>query len=75
MLAHHVLDENLNHDLTSLCRTYLDEPEYDISLEEKQGKSKKPMRNYKYCGQDATYTFRLGILFEEMLRADPRWKA
>jgi DNA polymerase-1 len=71
MLAHHVLDENLNHDLTSLCRTYLDEPEYDISLEEKQGKSKKPVRNYKYCGQDATYTLRLGILFEGMLREEP----
>jgi DNA polymerase-1 len=71
MLAHHVLDENLAHDLTSLCRTYLDEPEYDISLEEKNGKSKKPMRNYKYCGQDGAYTLRLGILFEEMLRAEP----
>ena len=71
MLAHHVLDENLHHDLTSMCRTYLDEPEYDISLEEKQGKSKKPMRNYKYCGQDGAYTLRLGILFEEMLRAEP----
>jgi len=71
MLAHHVLDENLAHDLTSLCRTYLDEPEYDISLEEKQGKSDKPMRNYKYCGQDGAYTLRLGILFEQMLRAEP----
>ena len=71
MLAHHVLDENLAHDLTSLCRTYLDEPEYDIPLAEKQGKSKKPMRNYKYCGQDAQYTFRLGKLFEEMLREHP----
>jgi uracil-DNA glycosylase family 4 len=71
MLAHHVLDENLHHDLTSLCRTYLDEPEYDISLEEKQGKSEKPMLNYKYCGQDATYTLRLGILFEQMLREQP----
>ena len=71
MLAHHVLDENLHHDLTSLCRTYLDEPEYDISLEEKQGKSKKPVRNYKYCGQDAAYTLRLGILFEQMLREEP----
>jgi len=68
MLAHHVLDENLYHDLTSLCRTYLDEPEYDISLDEKNGKSKKPVRNYKYCGQDATYTLRLGMLFEKMLR-------
>ena len=71
MLAHHVLDENLHHDLTSMCRTYLDEPEYDITLDEKNGKSKKPMRNYKYCGQDAAYTLRLSILFEEMLRAEP----
>lgn len=71
MLAHHVLDENLAHDLTSLCRTYLDEPEYDIPLAEKQGKSEKPMRNYKYCGQDAQYTFRLGKLFEKLLREEP----
>ncbi len=71
MLAHHVLDENLAHDLTSMCRTHLDEPEYDIPLAEKQGKSEKPMRNYKYCGQDAAYTLRLGKLFEEMLREQP----
>ncbi len=71
MLAHHVLNENLAHDLTSLCRTYLDEPEYDIPLAEKQGKSKKPMRNYKYCAQDAQYTYRLGKLFEKMLRDRP----
>ena len=71
MLAHHVLDENLHHDLTSLCRTYLEEPEYDIPLDEKNGKSNKPLRNYKYCGQDATYTLRLGILFEQMLRDQP----
>jgi len=70
-LAHHLLDENLAHDLTSMCRTYLDEPEYDIPLAEKQGKSEKPMRNYKYCAQDATYTLRLGHLFEEKLKKQP----
>lgn len=70
MLAHHVLDENLDHDLTSMCRAYLDEPEYDIPLAEKQGKSKKPVRNYKYCGQDATYTLRLGHLYEKWLEKD-----
>ncbi|MFB3107133.1 MAG: uracil-DNA glycosylase family protein, partial [Pseudomonadales bacterium] len=46
-LAHHLLDENIGHTLTSMCRAYLDEPEYDIPLAEKNGKSKKPMRNYK----------------------------
>ncbi len=71
MLAHHVLDENLAHDLTTMCRGFLDEPEYDIPLAEKQGKSKKPMRNYKYCAQDATYTLRLGKIFEDMLRQQP----
>jgi DNA polymerase-1 len=71
MLAHHLIDENVGHDLTSMCRTYLDEPEYDIPLTEKHGKSEKPMRNYKYCGQDAAYTLRLGHLFEEILRDQP----
>lgn len=71
MLAHHVLDENIAHDLTSACRGYLDEPEYDIPLSEKQGMSDKPMRNYKYCAQDATYTLRLGKLLEEDLRQQP----
>jgi len=71
MLAHHVLDENLAHDLSSMIRTHLDEPEYDIPLKEKQGMSEKPVRNYKYCAQDAAYTFRLGKLFEEMLRDQP----
>ena len=71
MLAHHLIDENVAHDLTSLCREYLDEPEYDIPLSEKIGKSKKPMLNYKYCAQDATYTLRLGHIFEDKLRAEP----
>ena len=66
-----MLDENLAHDLTTMCRGFLDEPEYDIPLHEKQGKSKKPMLNYKYCAQDATYTYRLGKIFEEMLRDQP----
>lgn len=71
MLAHHVLDENLSHDLSTMVRSFLDEPEYDIPLGDKQGKSKKPMLNYKYCAQDATYTLRLGLLFENMLREEP----
>ena len=74
MLAHHLMDENVAHDLTAMCREFLDEPEYDIPLAEKQGKSKKPMRNYKYCAQDATYTLRLGHLFEEWLENEPPLK-
>lgn len=72
MLAHHVLDENLAHDLTSMVRADLDnEPEYDIPLAWKQGKHNKPGENYKYCAKDATYTLRLGKLYEERLRAQP----
>jgi DNA polymerase-1 len=71
MLAHHLLDENLNHDLTSMCRAELDEPEYDIDLATKQGKSEKPVINYRYCARDATYTLRLGHLFEERLLRQP----
>ena len=71
MLAHHLLDENLAHDLTSMVRAHLDESEYDIPLAEKQGKSKKPMRNYQYCARDAAYTLRLGHLFEEKLEQQP----
>jgi DNA polymerase-1 len=70
MLAHHLIDENVAHDLTAMCRTYLDEPEYDVPLNVKVGKSEKPMLNYQYCGKDATYTLRLGHLFEEMLRKE-----
>jgi len=70
-LAHHLLDENIAHDLTSMCRAHLDEPEYDIPLSDKHGKSEKPCRNYKYCGQDGAYTLRLGHLFEERLERQP----
>lgn len=71
MLAHHILDENNNHDLTTLCRAYLNEPEYDIPLNEKIGKSKKPMRNFKYCAKDGAYTFRLARIFKKLLTEDP----
>jgi uracil-DNA glycosylase family 4 len=70
MLAHHALDENNYHDLTSLCRTYLHEPEYDIPLANKNGKSKKPGLNYKYCAQDVAYTLRLQRVFKRELKQD-----
>lgn len=70
MLASHILNENTDNDLTSNCRTFLHEPEYDIPLAEKQGKSRKPTINYKYCAQDATYTFRLVNIFRRLLAED-----
>lgn len=64
MMASHTLDENTANDLTANCRTFLHVPEYDIPLKEKQGKSKNPMRNFKYCASDATYTLRLSKMFQ-----------
>lgn len=68
MLAAHTLNENTANDLTSNCRTFLHESEYDIPLKEKQGKSKKPSLNWMYCAKDATFTLRLKHVFEEELR-------
>ena len=70
MLASHTLNENTANDLTSNCRTYLHEPEYDIPLAWKQGKHTKPGLNYKYCAQDATYTYRLVLIFKRELEKD-----
>ena len=72
MLAHHLLDENLGHDLTGMVRAHLDgEPEYDIPLECKNGRSKKPAINYRYCARDGAYTLRLGRIFSKMLEQHP----
>jgi len=72
MLAHHLLDENLNHDLTSMVRAHLDdEPEYDVDLAIKNGRSEKPTLNYEYCAKDGAYTLRLGHILEGMLEQHP----
>ena len=68
MLASHALNENTANDLTANCREFLDVPEYDIPLALKQGKSKTPMLNFKYCAEDATYTLRLVKIFQSKLK-------
>jgi DNA polymerase-1 len=68
MLASHTLNENTDNDLTSNCRDFLDVPEYDIPLGMKQGKSKTPMINFKYCGEDCTYTLKLVKIFQKKFR-------
>lgn len=68
MLASHTLNENTANDLTSNCRTFLHVSEYDIPLKEKQGMSQKPSVNWKYCAQDAAYTFRLTHIFQGELK-------
>lgn len=58
MLAHHIIDENSEHDLKSLVRSFLDEPEYDVTPAEKKGKV-HPRKLYRYGAHDAAYTLRL----------------
>lgn len=70
MLAHHLLDENAEHDLKSLARTVLDAPEYDLTKEEKTG-NVVPRKLYRYCAFDSYYTRRLKKYFLQELRDYP----
>lgn len=70
MLASHTLDENTANDLTSNCREFLDVDEYDIPLAEKQGKSKNPMNNYRYCARDCGYTLQIVKIQQKMLKKE-----
>lgn len=58
MLAHHLLDENADHDLKSLARSILDAPEYDLTTKEKTGYV-VPRKLYRYSAYDAYYTRRI----------------
>jgi DNA polymerase-1 len=73
MLASHILDENTANDLTTNCRTFLGVQEYDIPLNQKNGRLKrgeKASTNWKYCAEDGAYTLRLVKLFKELLKKD-----
>jgi DNA polymerase-1 len=70
MLASHTLNENQDHDLKSLVRGILDEPDYDIDLAIKRGEVVSPMRLYKYGAFDAVYTLRLKHKFMAQFRRD-----
>jgi DNA polymerase-1 len=70
MLAHHLLDENSEHDLKSLARSVLDVPEYDLTKDEKIG-NVVPRKLYRYCAFDSYYTRRLKKYFLEELRNTP----
>jgi uracil-DNA glycosylase family 4 len=69
-LAHHTLDENLNHDLKGNATYYLNAPHYDLSTKEKQGHV-EPMKLYRYGAYDAYYTLKLKDVFLPMLEKDP----
>lgn len=69
MLAHHVLDENNPHDLEYLAHHYLEAPQYDIPLKEKQWPTDLP-QFFSYTGKDAVYTLRLKRIFQKELQKD-----
>lgn len=69
MLAHHVLDENSDHDLKSLVRSQLDEPDYDLSTAEKKGDTSN-RKLFEYCAKDTAYTLRLKRIFDAKFKKD-----
>src|SRR5690606_1740355 len=69
-LASHTLDENSDHDLKSLTRKHLDEPDYDLTTREKKG-FVSPRKLYEYGARDAAYTLRLSKLFHKELKEEP----
>lgn len=74
MLAHHLLDENQDHDLKYVSRVELDCPEYDIPKKSKinpDWSSDVDRRKYlEYGGHDGWNTTQLGLKFQRKLRAN-----
>lgn len=74
-LAHHVLDENSDHDLKYLARSYLDVPEYDLSKKEKEkpdlSTPEKRAKFFEYNAKDCAYTLRLKHVFQRKLQKAP----
>jgi len=69
MLAHYMLDENMNHDLKYLSKIYFNAPDYDVPLEVKQFKG--PLDQcvtYQAC--DVYYTRKLYFRLKRELKAD-----
>lgn len=78
MLASHVLDENVDHDLKNQARAELDAPEYDIPKVEKQGKflhiPEKRKEYLEYAAFDGAYTYQLKQIYAERIAQDPQIK-
>lgn len=76
MLAHHLLDENQDHDLKYVSRVELDCPEYDLPKKEKENPdlstSEKREAYWVYNARDAWNTLHNHFRFRKRLRADFR---
>jgi DNA polymerase-1 len=70
MLMHYLLNENDRHDLEHMAQIYFGAPEYDIPLEEKQGKG--PLdRHVRYAASDGFYTRKLRFKLAKELAKVP----
>jgi DNA polymerase I-like protein with 3'-5' exonuclease and polymerase domains len=70
MLAHYLLDENMQHDLKYLSKIYFNAPDYDVPLEVKQYRG--PLEKcVEYQAADLYYTRKLYFRLKRELKADP----
>lgn len=69
MLAHYLLDENDRHGLKYLAMKYLGAPDWEISLEGKQGDAPWD-QHAKYLAHDVYYTRKLRFVFGKLLNTD-----
>lgn len=69
MLAHYMIDENMNHDLKYLSKIYFNAPDYDVDLEIKHFKG--PLdKCCEYQAHDLYYTRKLYFRLKRELKAD-----
>lgn len=69
MQGHFLLDENDRHGLKELAMKFLGAPDWEVSLETKQGGLWD--RHAKYLAHDVYYTRKLRYTFGKMLNAEP----
>jgi DNA polymerase-1 len=70
MLGHYLIDENSMHDLEYLAKLYFGAPNWDIPLEEKQGRATREAMG-KYHAHDLFYTRKLYFKIKAELDKDP----
>lgn len=69
MIAHYMLDENMRHGLKFLAMMYCGAPDWEVGLDEKQGKG--PIKSLaRYHAHDLFYTRALRFVFGKMLNKD-----
>lgn len=69
MLAHFLIDENSRHGLKELAMRLLGAPDWEISVDKKQGNSTWKEHS-KYLAHDVFYTRQLYFLLNKMLRKE-----